>query len=145
MNNTPDWRVTLDGQDLSDRIRPRPVSLTLSEKRGDEANQLDIVLSDHDGMLGIPPEGAVLHLQLGWKQGRDVTLGLIEGQLQGGRRQPFRPARSDHHPRPRHRLHQRDPQPPVSYACNGQLTTARRSASASAKPKSPLSCPSAHP
>lgn len=78
VNNIPDWRVTLDGQDLSDRIRPRLVSLTLSEKRGDEADQLDIVLSDHDGMLGIPPEGAVLHLQLGWKQGRDVTPGLID-------------------------------------------------------------------
>lgn len=78
VNNIPDWRVTLDGVDLSDRIRPRLVSLTLSEKRGDEADQLDIVLSDHDGMLAIPPEGAVLHLQLGWKQGRDVTPGLID-------------------------------------------------------------------
>lgn len=78
VNNIPDWRVTLDGVDLSDRIRPRLVSLTLSEKRGDEADQLDIVLSDHDGMLAIPPEGVVLRLQLGWLQGRDVTPGLID-------------------------------------------------------------------
>lgn len=78
VNNVADWRVTLDGVDLTDRIRPRLVSLALSEKRGDEADQLDIVLSDHDGMLAIPPEGAVLRLQLGWKQGRDVTAGLID-------------------------------------------------------------------
>ena len=78
INNVPDWRVTLDGVDLSDRIRPRLVSLTLSEKRGDEADQLDIVLSDHDGMLAIPPEGAMLRLQLGWLRGRDVTPGLID-------------------------------------------------------------------
>ncbi|HUD90229.1 contractile injection system protein, VgrG/Pvc8 family [Sphingobium sp.] len=78
VNNIADWRVTMDGVDLSDRIRPRLVSLTLSEKRGDEADQLDIVLSDHDGMLAIPPEGAVLRLQLGWLQGRDVTPGLID-------------------------------------------------------------------
>lgn len=77
-NNIADWRVTLDGKDLSDRLRPRLVSLSLSEKRGDEADQLDIVLTDHDGGLAIPPEGAVLQLQLGWKQGRDVTVGLVD-------------------------------------------------------------------
>ncbi|WP_083951153.1 contractile injection system protein, VgrG/Pvc8 family [Sphingobium abikonense] len=78
INNMADWRVTLDGADLTDRLRPRLVSLTLSEKRGDEADQLDIVLTDHDGALAIPKEGAVLRVQLGWKQGRDVTVGLID-------------------------------------------------------------------
>lgn len=78
INNIADWRVTLDGTDLSDRLRPRLVSLTLSEKRGDEADQLDIVLTDHDGALAIPKEGAVLKVQLGWKRGRDVAIGLID-------------------------------------------------------------------
>lgn len=77
INNIPDWRVTLDGTDLTDRMRPRLISLSLSEKRGDEADQLDIVLSDADGMLAIPDEGAVLQVWLGWKQGRDVVPGLI--------------------------------------------------------------------
>lgn len=76
--NIPDWRVTLDGKDLTDRLRPRLVSLTMSEKRGDEADQLDIVLDDSDGLLAIPKEGATLHVHLGWKQGRDVTVGLID-------------------------------------------------------------------
>src|SRR3546814_4760708 len=78
INNIADWRVTLDGNDLTDRLRPRLVSLSLSEKRGDEADQLDIVLDDSDGMLAIPKEGAVLRVQLGWKQGRDVTAGLVD-------------------------------------------------------------------
>jgi phage protein D len=78
ITNVPDWRVTLDGKDLTDRMRPRLVSLSISEKRGDEADQLDIVLDDTDGLLAIPPEGALLRLQLGWKQGRDVTPGLID-------------------------------------------------------------------
>lgn len=76
--NIPDWRVMLDGKDLTDRMGPRLVSLTLSEKRGDEADQLDIVLDDSDGMLAIPKEGAALQIQLGWKQGRDVTVGLVD-------------------------------------------------------------------
>lgn len=78
INNVADWRITLDGKDLTSRMRPLLVSLSLSEKRGDEADQLDIVLSDTDGLLAIPPEGAVLHLQLGWAKGRDVTVGLID-------------------------------------------------------------------
>jgi phage protein D len=76
--NIPDFRVTLDGRDLTGLMRPRLVSLSLSEKRGDEADQLDIVLDDSDGGLAIPPEGAVLRIALGWKQGRDVTPGLVE-------------------------------------------------------------------
>ncbi|WP_333701194.1 contractile injection system protein, VgrG/Pvc8 family [Sphingobium yanoikuyae] len=76
--NIPDFRVTLGDTDLTGKMRPRLVSLTLSEKRGDEADQLDIVLDDSDGGLAIPPEGATLRLALGWKQGRDVVPGLIE-------------------------------------------------------------------
>lgn len=78
IHNIPDWRVTLDGKDLTDKMRPRLVSLSLSEKRGDEADQLDIVLDDSDGQLALPAPGAILKLSLGWKQGRDVTVGLID-------------------------------------------------------------------
>ncbi|MCW2396179.1 MULTISPECIES: contractile injection system protein, VgrG/Pvc8 family [unclassified Sphingobium] len=76
-HNIADWRVTLDGVDLSDRLRPRLVSLSLSERRDDEADQLDIVLSDTDGGLAIPKEGAVLSVEIGWKQGRNVPIGLV--------------------------------------------------------------------
>ncbi|HEY4544882.1 MAG TPA: contractile injection system protein, VgrG/Pvc8 family, partial [Pedomonas sp.] len=76
-HNIPDWRVTLEGQDLTGKMRPRLRSLSLSEKRGDEADQLDIVLEDTDGGLALPRPGAVLTLALGWKQGSDVTPGLV--------------------------------------------------------------------
>ncbi len=76
--NIPDFRVTLDGQDLTGKLRPRLIGLTLSEKRGDEADQLDITLDDTDGRLALPGTGAVLQLHIGWRQGADVTLGLID-------------------------------------------------------------------
>lgn len=78
ISNIPDFRVTLGDRDLTGAMRPRLVSLTLSEKRGEEADQLDIVLDDSDGQLAIPPEGALLRVALGWKQGRHVQTGLIE-------------------------------------------------------------------
>lgn len=92
--NRADYRLSLEGRDLGlgspnifseilrekflETISPRLISLTLTEKRGGEADQLDIVLHDHDGSLEIPKPGAVLALQLGWAQGQDVTTGLID-------------------------------------------------------------------
>ncbi len=92
MNNIPDFRLNMGGTDMrgtlfdevlqlldiTDRVRPRLVSLSLSEKRGEEADQLDIVLDDTDGKLELPPTGATLQLEIGWKQGRDVIIGLVD-------------------------------------------------------------------
>ncbi|HEY0626701.1 MAG TPA: contractile injection system protein, VgrG/Pvc8 family [Allosphingosinicella sp.] len=78
VTNVPDFKVTLDGQDLTPKMRPRLVSLTLSDKRAGEADQLDIVLDDSDGRLALPKAGAKISLQLGWKRGSDVTPGLVE-------------------------------------------------------------------
>jgi phage protein D len=63
---TPDYKITLDGRDLTSKIAPRLVSLSLSECRADEADMLDLVLDDSDGMLAIPPRGAVLAVSFGW-------------------------------------------------------------------------------
>lgn len=76
--NIAAWKLTLNGQDLTDRIRPYLVSLTLTEKRGGEADQLDLMLDDSDGSLAIPKAGAVLRLQLGWQQGAGVTPGVVD-------------------------------------------------------------------
>ncbi len=66
----PICRVVVDGRDITNLImggeEPRLVSIELTDNRGMEADQLDIQLSDHDGLLAIPPRGAVLQLWLGW-------------------------------------------------------------------------------
>lgn len=62
----PAFRLTVDGLDIAQLISPRLMSLELTDKRGVEADQLSITLSDHDGLLSIPPKGAVLRLWLGW-------------------------------------------------------------------------------
>jgi len=77
-SNVPDFSVTLDGNDLTAKIRPRLLSLTITEKRGDEADQLDIALDDADGRLALPKLGAILHVQLGWKRGSGVKVGMID-------------------------------------------------------------------
>jgi hypothetical protein len=91
IQNLADFRVTLDGQDLglsrpnsstavslTGKIAPRLLSLTLTERRGGEADQLDIVIHDHDGKMAIPKKGAVLRVSLGWKGGAGVRAGLVD-------------------------------------------------------------------
>jgi hypothetical protein len=73
----PDWQVTLDGQDLTEIMRPILIELTLTEKRGEEADTIDITLGDEDGALAIPPASASLNVAIGWAQGSDVAVGLV--------------------------------------------------------------------
>lgn len=78
MTATADFRIILDGKDLSPVIRPRLISLRISEKRGGDADQVDLVLDDSDGRLALPPEGAVLSVEIGWKTGIGLPLGLVD-------------------------------------------------------------------
>jgi len=63
----PDYRVQLAGSDITADISRRLISLSLTDNRGFEADQLDIALSDADGLMQMPPRGAVLSVFLGWK------------------------------------------------------------------------------
>ncbi len=83
-------RVVVDGTDITPLLegrvaqangrppRRRLVSLGITEKRGEEADQLDLVIDDTDGAVALPPTGARIHVWLGWKQGSDVTPGLVD-------------------------------------------------------------------
>lgn len=62
----PRWRVTLDGKDITGRIAPRLMSLTITSERGQDADQLDLTVSDHDGGLALPKHGVTIDVSLGW-------------------------------------------------------------------------------
>lgn len=71
-------RLTLDGVDLAEKIDPRFLELTLTEKRGGEADELALTLQNGDGRLALPEPGKILALSMGWKSGEDVRVGLID-------------------------------------------------------------------
>lgn len=72
-------RLTLeDGTDLADKVNPRHLSLQLSEKRAEKADQLELTLQNHDGRLAPLRRGVFLHLAMGWERGADVAIGLID-------------------------------------------------------------------
>ncbi len=83
--NKAAFRVVVDGKDITPTLeggipgssdRRRLVSLGLTEKRGDEADQLDLVIDDTDGRMAIPSAGAVITVAIGWAQGIGVPIGL---------------------------------------------------------------------
>lgn len=63
----PAFMLTQAGNDITQDISARLLSLTLTDNRGFEADQLDIELDDSDGQVEMPPRGAVLSLFLGWQ------------------------------------------------------------------------------
>ncbi|WP_336855496.1 phage late control D family protein [Pseudescherichia vulneris] len=63
----PAFRVTLESKDITTTIEPRLISLTHTDNRGFEADQLDLELDDADGLLMMPRRGAVLSLAIGWQ------------------------------------------------------------------------------
>jgi uncharacterized protein len=61
-----DYRITLDGRDLSRAIAPSLISLTLDETRGGESDMLDLVLDDSRNTFAIPKRGANIRVSIGW-------------------------------------------------------------------------------
>lgn len=76
--NIADVKVALDGKDLTAKIHPRLNSLRLTEHRADQADELELEIDNADGRLAKPEAGKILTLQLGWRQGKNVRVGMID-------------------------------------------------------------------
>lgn len=64
---TPAFVLAAGGANINSLIQGRLMSLTMTDNRGFEADQLDIELDDSDGQLALPKRGETLSLHLGWK------------------------------------------------------------------------------
>ncbi|MEQ1968397.1 phage late control D family protein [Xenorhabdus nematophila] len=65
--HTPVYVLSAGDENINARIQDRLISLSLTDNRGFEADQLDIELDDSDGRLSLPPRGTELSLHLGWQ------------------------------------------------------------------------------
>lgn len=63
----PAYQLLIDGTDVSATIRPRLMSLTITDNRGFEADTIDIELDDSDGRLAMPRRGARMRVMIGWQ------------------------------------------------------------------------------
>ncbi|MBK0062609.1 MULTISPECIES: contractile injection system protein, VgrG/Pvc8 family [unclassified Acinetobacter] len=60
------YKVVVNGQDITAKINSRLISMTIADNRGIEADSVLMNLSDHDGLLDIPPKGAEIEVWIGW-------------------------------------------------------------------------------
>lgn len=74
----PVYRLVVNGQDITAKVNPRLIGLTLSEGREGAADTLELTLADHDGQLAMPRKGATIALQLGWRGQALVDKGTFE-------------------------------------------------------------------
>lgn len=73
----PAFMLKLDNDDITQDFSDRLISLTMTDNRGFEADQLDIVLDDTDGQMAMPPRGATLTLWLGWQGAALIKKGMF--------------------------------------------------------------------
>lgn len=70
--DAPDYRISVNGQDITPVVQARLIELVVTDNPGFEADQVDLVLDDTDGRLTIPPRGAKVSVAVGW-QGEGLT------------------------------------------------------------------------
>lgn len=70
---TPQAELTIDGRRFGTQAMSRIISISLTDKRGFEADELTIELDDHDGTIAIPKTGSKITLKLGYQE-----TGLVE-------------------------------------------------------------------
>ncbi|MCB2051366.1 MAG: phage late control D family protein [Novosphingobium sp.] len=76
-DNCATFTLDVNGIDYAKVIIPRLVSLSLTEKLEDGADELEVTLANHDGQLAPINRGAFATVALGWEAGRDVPIGLV--------------------------------------------------------------------
>lgn len=63
----PAFKVKANGTDITDKLNERLISLRLTDESGDNADEVDIALSDHgEEELAIPEPGTELEVSLGY-------------------------------------------------------------------------------
>ncbi|WP_000461122.1 contractile injection system protein, VgrG/Pvc8 family [Acinetobacter baumannii] len=66
------YKIVVNGTDITSKVNSRLINMTITDNRGIEADSVSLELSDHDGLLDIPPKDAVVEVWIGWS-----TTGLV--------------------------------------------------------------------
>ncbi|WP_236611778.1 hypothetical protein [Aeromonas molluscorum] len=74
----PAYQVLVDGNDISAAIRPRLMSMSITDNRGFSADTIEITLDDSDGKLDMPRRGATLRALIGWQGSALVDKGTYK-------------------------------------------------------------------
>lgn len=71
------WRVIVAGKDVTEKLSPLLLRLSLTEKSGGEADELEIELDDRLGEINLPKTKSLIKVWIGWERG-NVPIGLVD-------------------------------------------------------------------
>lgn len=71
---TPIYKIEIEGNDITAKIKPYFVSLTIDDKEGEESDSFELVLAD-DGSVDLPPKGKKITVWIGYKDGVTAEYG----------------------------------------------------------------------
>lgn len=66
------YRLVVNGTDIGTTVQDRLIRMSITDNRGIESDSIEIELSDHDGLIEIPPKGAEIEAWIGWS-----NIGLV--------------------------------------------------------------------
>lgn len=70
----PVFKIVIDGRrDITELVRDRLLSLSVSDEAGRQSDSAEIVLDDRGSAIALPPRGAKMTVSLGY-EGRDATV-----------------------------------------------------------------------
>jgi phage protein D len=73
---TPDFVIIADSKNVTDAIRTRLLSLSVSDSAGWGSDTLEITLDDRDGSIVIPRTGAELDVSIGYRETGLARMGV---------------------------------------------------------------------
>lgn len=73
----PEVCITIEGKDTNRTIEERLISLSMTDNRGFEADQISLTLDDSDGEIQLPERGTRLELLIGWKNQSLINKGAF--------------------------------------------------------------------
>lgn len=77
------WKVYVDGQDMTDAMRPFLISISATDKDGAESDTCELVFDDSEGQLRLPREGAKAKVML---EGQQIFAGTVDTVRSSGAR-----------------------------------------------------------
>lgn len=82
------YAVTIGGVDVTSRLNPHLISLSVTDNVGTHSDTADITLDDTDGRMVLPAEGVPVTIALGWEGGgvRVVFEGTVDEVRSSGSR-----------------------------------------------------------
>ncbi len=74
---TPDFKITANDADITDAIKQRLISLSVTDHSGGESDTATITLDDRPPSISLPPTRAELKISIGYVSGKLADMGLF--------------------------------------------------------------------